>query len=410
MCGDYVESGSRPQVGRPTTACDDPLVDDPRVAVVRSELPSAGLTTYVDHAAVGPISRSVHAAVAAVLDEHLSRGTQPRDAIDRVRGQVARLVGGSAGGVAFVQNTSFGLSLAANGIDWSPGDNVVLPEHEFPSNLYPWMNLARRGVDLRRVPAPDGHARLDAIAAAIDDRTRTLSVSAVQYSNGHRYDLAALGQLCRDRGVLFVVDGTQSVGALTIDVGASGVDVLAVSSHKWMLGPHGIGFAHCSDRALERLHPDIVGWLSVREPFAFAGRLDLLPNAERFEPGTENLLGIVGLGAAIGLVERLGPGWVEARVLAVTDHLCDRLPAVGCELITDREERSRSGIVVFRHRSVPNEVLYEQLMAAGVRCSARGGGIRFSPHCYNTVEEIDGALDVVRSTAARTETGRSSSP
>jgi len=410
MGGDYAEarSSAAGEGGRP--ACDDPSVDDPLLALARSELPSAELTTYVDHAAVGPISRCVHDAVAGVLDEHLTRGTQPRDAIDQVRAQVARLVGGSAGGVAFVQNTSFGLSLAANGTEWSPGDNVVLSEHEFPSNLYPWMNLARRGVDLRRVPAPDGHARVDAIAAAIDDRTRALSVSAVQYSNGHRYDLDALGQLCRDRGLLFVVDGTQAVGALTVDVGASGIDLLAVSSHKWMLGPHGIGFAHCSDRALERLHPDVVGWLSVREPFAFAGQLDLLPNAERFEPGTENVLGIVGLGAAVGLFERLGPEWVEARVLAVTDHLCDRLPAVGCDLITDREDRRRSGIVVFRHRRVPNEVLYGQLMAAGVRCSARGGGIRFSPHCYNTLEEIDGALDVVRSTGARAETGRSPSP
>jgi cysteine desulfurase/selenocysteine lyase len=377
-----------------------PIIDpatDPAIDKVRAQFPAAETSIYFDHAAVGPISIAVSDAITAVTHQHLTRGFQKtwRADIERVRGQVAALVGGHVDGVAFVQNTSFGISLAANGIDWADGDNIVLPQHEFPSNCYPWMNLAHRGVELRRVPAASGHADIDDIAAAIDGRTRAVSISYVQYSSGYRYDLAAIGELCHERDVLFVVDGTQAIGALAIDVQQCGVDLLAVSSHKWMLGPHGIGFAVCSDMALDRLRTDIVGWLTVREPFNFDDRLDLPTTAARFEPGTENLLGTFGLGGSIDLIERFGVGWIEQRVLTLTDHLCDALPRAGCRVISDRTAGNRSGIVVFAHHDVPNDVLHQRLTDAGVRCSVRGGGIRFSPHCYNTVDEIDAALAVI---------------
>ena len=328
---------------------------------------------------------------------HVNHGFDPawRDDVERVRRQVAWLVGSEPGNVAFTQNTSFGLSIAANGIDWQPGDNVVLPAREFPSNHYPWLNLHHRDVSLRLVAAPHGHASLDAIAAAIDDRTRVVTVSAVQYSNGYRYDLAALGGLCRARGVLLVVDGTQSVGALTLDVEACGIDVLAVSCHKWMLGPPGIGFVHLSRRALDRIRPTVVGWLSVAEPFSFTSRLDLPPTAERFEPGTENVVGILGLGGAISLLEDFGPTWVEDRVLALADHVRDQVTARGFTVSSSPAVERRSGIVVFAKADTDPEPLLARLDAAGVRCAVRAGGIRFSPHFYNTIDEIDAAVAVL---------------
>ena len=326
--------------------------------------------------------------------DHAGHGFNPawRNDIERVRAQIAWLIGSQPDNVAFVQNTSFGISIAANGIDWRPGDNVVIPAREFPSNYYPWLNLADRGVELRTVDAPEGHASIDDIATAIDGRTRAVTVSAVQYSNGHRYDLATLGQLCREHGVLFVVDGTQAVGALTIDVDASGIDVLAVSSHKWMLGPPGVGFVHLSDRALDVIAPSVVGWLSVAEPFAFDYRLDLPPSAKRFEPGTENVIGTVGLGGTIALLQDFGPVWVEKRILHLTDHICQSVAARGYEVHSPRQDRRASGIVIFSRTGVDPEHLHKGLTAAGVKCAVRAGGIRFSPHYYNTIAEIDTAI------------------
>jgi selenocysteine lyase/cysteine desulfurase len=252
-------------------------------------------------------------------------------------------------------------------------------------------------VQLRRVPAPAGHASIDAIASAIDKRTRVVAVSAVQFSSGFRYDLDAIGQLCQQRGVLLVVDGTQSVGALTIDATRSLIDVLAVSSHKWMLGPSGIGFVHVSDRALGSIRPDIVGWLSVTEPFVFDYRLVLPNTADRYEPGTENVFGIVGLGAAISLFLDWGTQHVEDRVLSLTDHICDRLHRIGCEVISPRQEQHRSGIVIFKKAGTSPEDLHGLLTTAGVKCAPRGGGVRFSPHFYNTHDEVDIAIAAMTS-------------
>lgn len=329
-----------------------------------------------------------------VVTGHANRGFDFawRDNVEQVRQQVAWLIGSSSENVAFVQNTSFGLSIAANGIDWRRGDNIVLPAQEFTSNYYPWRNLERHGVQLRLVDAPLGHASIDSIAESIDESTRLVSVSAVQYSNGHRYDLDTLGQLCQERNVLFVVDGTQSVGAMTIDVQASGIDVLAVSSHKWMLGPPGIGFVHLSQRALENIRPSVVGWLSVKEPFLFDYQLDLPATAQGFEPGTENVIGTLGLGGAISLIQELSPSWIESRILDLTDYVCQEVAHRGFAVQTPRSQNQRSGIVIFSKDGVDPEQLHEQLSAAGVKCAVRAGGIRFSPHFYNTVEEIDAAM------------------
>ena len=361
---------------------------------LKAKFPSAAGTIHFDHASVGPISTLVRDSMRQVVDDYCALGylNSWRDDIERVRARVALLVGSAPGNIAFTQNTSTGLSITATGIDWRPGDHVVLAEREFPSNYYPWLNLAPRGVELRTVPAPDGHATPDALAGAVDARTRAVTVSAVQFSNGHRYDLDAIGATCREHDAPFVVDGTQSVGALTIDVARSGVDVLAVSSHKWMLGPAGVGFVHVSDRALERIRPDIVGWLSVEQPFAFDYRLALPRTADRYEPGTENIIGILGLGAAVDLFLAHGTRSVEDRVLAITDELCTLLEHDGHVIVSPRTGHERSGIVIFRTPGVEPEVLHMHLMTNGIRCAPRGGGIRFSPHFYNDQTDIDAAL------------------
>ncbi|NBT30028.1 MAG: aminotransferase class V-fold PLP-dependent enzyme [Gammaproteobacteria bacterium] len=369
-------------------------MEDPTLSAARAQFPSAKDAIHFDHASVGPISLRAAGAMQKNAEEHAMHGFDPgwRDVIEHVRSQVAWLVGSRTTNIAFVQNTSAGLSIAANGIDWRDGDNLVIPAQEFPSNYYPWLNLESEGIELRKVAAGPGHASIDDISAAIDSRTRLVTVSAVQYSNGYRYDLSALGELCSERGVLLVVDGTQAVGALGIDVGACGIDFLAVSSHKWMLGPPGIGFVHFSDRALASIRPSVVGWLSVADPFAFDYQLDLAQSAKRFEPGTENVIGTVGLGGTISLLQEFGLGWVEERVLRLTDYVCQEVSTRGFRVHSPRIADTGSGIVIFSKSDVDPQTLHARLSAAGVKCAVRAGGIRFSPHYYNTEIEIDAAI------------------
>lgn len=315
---------------------------------------------------------------------------------DRVRASVAHLVGGRAEQVAFTQNTSTGLATVTNGLDWRDGDNVVVPAGEFPSNFYPWSALRRRGVQVREVDMTDGRARVDDVLVALDRRTRVLAISAVQYSSGYRYDLGVFGRVCQNTGVLLVVDGTQAVGALTLDADLLGIDVLAVSAHKWMLGPFGIGFTHLSQRAMERLTPSTVGWLSVEDPFAFDHEPVLAGDGRRFESGTENSAGIAGLGAAIDLLHELDRQRVEDQVLDRAAELAALLEEVGMAVHLPGRRDRRSGIVTASSPSTPHRVLHDRLLSEGVRCSLRGSGLRFAPHYFTTGADLHRAADSLR--------------
>ena len=370
---------------------------------VRALYPGTADVAYLDSAALGLISTRVLDAMTAVLTEHRQVGTAAgpkwREHADRVRISVAGLVGGRAEGVAFTQNTSTGLAVVANGLDWRDGDNVVVPAAEFPSNFYPWLQLRRRGVQVREIDMADGYARVDDIRDALDRRTRVLAISAVQYSSGHRYDLGALGQVCQDSEVLLVVDGTQAVGAVTVDAELLGIDVLAVSAHKWMLGPNGIGFVHLSRRAMQRLVPSTVGWLSVEDPFAFDHEPVLAEDGRRFESGTENTAGIVGLGATVDLVHALGRRRVEDRVLDRAGELATRLEAIGMTVHLPCPGKPRSGILIASSPGRAHRALHDRLLAQGVRCSLRGSGLRFSPHYFTTDSDLDRAVDILRQPA-----------
>jgi cysteine desulfurase / selenocysteine lyase len=355
---------------------------------------------YLDSAAVGLLSTRVRDAMTAVLTEHQQSGIAAapnwREHAGRVRASVARLVGGRADQVAFTQNTSTGLATVTNGLDWRDGDNVVVPAGEFPSNFYSWLQLRRRGVQVREVAMTDGRARVEDVLAAIDRRTRVLAISAVQYSSGYRYDLGVFGEACRDGEVLLVVDGTQAVGALVVDVEVVGIDVLAVSAHKWMLGPFGIGFTHLSERAMQRLTPSTVGWLSVEDPFAFDHEPVLADDGRRFESGTENSAGIAGLGATVDLIHELDRQRVEDRVLDRAAELASMLEQAGMVVhLPDRRDR-RSGIVIASSPSTPHEALHASLVSQGVRCSLRGNGLRFAPHYFTTGADLQRAAEGVR--------------
>jgi cysteine desulfurase/selenocysteine lyase len=369
----------------------------------RREFPITERLTHFNHAGVSPVSRRVVAAVttfieqAAVLTPSTYRSWDVRG--EAVRAGFARLIGAQPDEIAFVKNTSEGLSLVAVGLDWRAGDNVIAVDGEYPSNVYPWFGLRRWGVETRLVQPVRGRVRVDDVRALLDDRTRVMSVSFVDWNSGARTDLRPLGELCRERGILFCVDGIQGVGAVQLDVERAGIDCLAVGGHKWLLAPEGCGGLFIARRVVDRLQSVLHGWKSVTDadtylPYHFNPR----PDAAKFESGTPPQLGIHALGAAIDLLLEIGVANIEQRVLEITDRLGVGLRARGAELVSPWERDARSGIVVFRLGDEPQR-LSAALNQRGFIVRMRGGGIRVAPHFYNDEDDIDrflAALDELR--------------
>jgi selenocysteine lyase/cysteine desulfurase len=296
--------------------------------------------------------------------------------------------------VAFVENTSTALSMVAEGLDWRPGDNVVGAAFEFPSNVYPWMSLAARGVEYRQAEERDGRIDPEELLALIDDRTRMLALSWVQYASGFRSDLARLGEACRERDVLFVVDVIQGLGALALDVEQAQVDVAAASAHKWLLGPEGIGLLYVSDRVVERLRPVRSGWRSVRDRLQWTDYdLTWSEGAGRFESGTLNVYGIAALGGSLEILLEVGAAEIEPRVLALTDLAARGLAGLGLAVVSSRRRGETSSIVTAVPAGRSAGDLVKELNERNVVLAARAGRLRIAPHFYNTAEEIERCLE-----------------
>ncbi len=376
-------------------------MDFAQLVALRAEFPVTERYAYLNHASVGPLPRrSVLqiAALAASIAESGDRRWPERNAMaEEVRGLAARLLGArEPHEVAFVENTSTGLSAVAEALAWQPGDNVVGVACEFPSNVYPWMNLAARGVTWRPVPERDGRVDTDELLAQVDDRTRVVALSWVEYANGFRFDLARIGAFCRARGVLFVVDVIQGLGGLVLDVEREAVDVACASAHKWLLGPEGIGLLYVSDRVVERLRPQRAGWRSMRDQGSWTElEIDWGPGAKRYESGTLNGLGICALGVSLQMFLDLGPAAVERRVLALADLAARGLAERGLAVVSSRLPGETSGIVAALHPHLPTERIVDRLLERDIVVSARAGRLRLSPHVYNTADEIERVLDEI---------------
>jgi selenocysteine lyase/cysteine desulfurase len=305
---------------------------------------------------------------------------------EEVRSACARLVGCEARQVAFVKNTSEALSFVAEGYPWRPGDVVIVADQEFPSNIYPWWGLRRLGVEARMLPATGVTPEL--VESAFDERVRMVALSAIAYGTGERRDLEAIASLCHARDALFVVDAIQAIGAVEIDMTRCRVDCLAADGHKWLCAPEGAGFMALSDALLERLRPVELGWKSVVDsqsfhPYEFRVRTD----ASKLEAGSLNLLALHALGAAVDLVQEVGPAEVESRLAGLTGELVRGLADRGRRILGNRPSASTSGIVTFVPHGSPERVRQE-LWARGVITKVRFSGIRVAPHYYQDTADV----------------------
>ncbi|HEY5791169.1 MAG TPA: aminotransferase class V-fold PLP-dependent enzyme [Gammaproteobacteria bacterium] len=362
---------------------------------------AAGLI-YLNHAAVAPWPQRTRAAVERfAVENHLHGARHYRDWMEveeRLRERLRRLVNAAdSGEIALLKNTSEGLSVVAHGLGWRPGESVVSAREEFPSNRVPWQSLQRLGVETRLATLDGAADPEQALFDLVDDSTRLLAVSAVQYGRGLRMDLARIGRFCRERGLLFCVDAIQQLGALPFDARAIGADFVVADGHKWLLAPEGLALFYCRGELLERLQLHQYGWnmLAARGDYE---RLDWQPagDARRFECGSPNMLGIHALDASLSLLEEVGMTTVGERVSANADRLAGALRARDdCTLLSPQEPRRRAGIVCFRPRHAAPEPLHRRLQEAGVICALRGGGIRLSPHFYHGSDDIAAAIEVI---------------
>jgi cysteine desulfurase / selenocysteine lyase len=368
----------------------------------RAQFPITEKFIYLNHAAVSPLPRRCREEMENYLDELSSYGAVHYpdfiwSSLTETRVISARLLGAMPEQVFFVRSTSQGLGIAATGIPFSEGDNLVLVEHEFPANLRPWLPLRKRGVGVRLVPQKQGRVLIDDLAAAVDRNTRAVSVSFVQFLSGFRIDPAAVAELCRGVDALCVIDAIQGLGAFPLDVQACGIDFLSADSHKWMLGPEGAGVGFISDRALERIEPALEGWLAVDRPFDFFDLDQPLKSwAARFEEGAYNNAGLRGMKGSLQVLERAGPERISKRILDLTDYLADGLAARGWKVISPREtDAEKSGILLVEKDGLDADAVERRLKEEKIVLSVRGGSLRIAPHGYNTIEELDRLLKVL---------------
>ena len=380
----------------------DTTAQNPSTVIPSDEFPVLQHGLYANHAAIAPWPRVASEAVAAFARENAEIGAEKYSRWLLRESQLRRGLAGllnavSENDIALLKNTTEGICTVANGIDWRAGDNLVLPADEFPSNRLPWLALKRRGVEVREVDIRRTENPEKALLEQIDKRTRLLSVSAIQWTDGLRLKLETLGQFCRQSNVLFFVDAIQQLGAMQLDVQACGIDFLAADGHKWLLAPEGIAVFFCREGVRERLQIHQQGWHMVDEPYQF-DREDWQPSktAMRFEAGSPNTLGQVAMHASIGLLHDVGMPRVESLIEENSRVLSAGLTDIsGVEPLRPFDPQRVSGIVSFRALNKDPVEVQKELKQRQLSCALRGGGIRLSPHFYQAGRPVLEMLELV---------------
>jgi len=350
---------------------------------------------YLDHAAICPLPRPVAEAMRSRIgdqetsgDLHYQQWTQH---ILTCRHLGAQLVGCSPNDITLIRSTSDGLSLIAEGLDWRPGDEVLIGEEEFAANVAPWLNLQSRGVVARRYPQAGGRVDPEEVARQLTPATRVVAVSWVAFHTGWIAPLAQLARICHDNGTLLVVDAIQGLGVLPMDMVTLGPDAVVADGHKWLLGPEGAGLMATTTELRNRLRPTSMGWRNVALAHGdfMLQRLEHLADGRKFEPGASNSVGIAGLAAALDLIFEVGPEVIRDRIETLARLLTRILISHGWTVVSPGSGHPVAGIVAARHSSAPAHAVVKQLAERRVVCSARQGLVRLSPHFYITKGELE---------------------
>jgi len=371
--------------------------------LIKKEFPQAQNNVYLNHAGVSPWPQRTADTIHTFANENVLIGAThyPRWMKTEVslRKMLAELLNAPfSDDIALLKNTSEGLSVIAYGIDWVAGDNIVTSDQEFPSNRIVWESLKSQGVELRLVDLSSGHSPADALIAAMDERTRLLTISSVQYASGLKINLKPLGNACQAAGALFCVDAIQSLGITPLDVQVINADFVVADGHKWLMAPEGVAVFYCRAKSRNNLALKQYGWHMVEA----CGNYDkqdwqVASSARRFECGSPNMLGIHAMHASLSLLFEVGIKQVETLIKHKLDYLHTELSNIdGCEIVTDMSADAYAGIISFRHEDIPAVQLFPYLTQHKVVCAVRDHALRFSPHFYTPQEKLERAVSCFR--------------
>ena len=368
-----------------------------------AEFPLDADLCYLNHAAVGPWPRRTAQVVTNFAQQNMTRGATDYPSWvkveRRLRERLARLIGAKdPHDIALVKNTSEGLSIISQGLDWRDGDEVVGLAGDFCSNQMVWEVLEERGVCFSPVDALGASDPEGALIAALSAKTRLLAISTVHFATGYRFDMPRLAAACQTRGVLMSVDAIQSLGAVPFDLAEVPADFVTSGGHKWLLSPEGLGFFYCRADLRGHLRLHQYGWAMRESPYDFDTEAwEPAASARRFESGTPNMIGIHAMDASLSLFEEVGMETVAARLaenVGVLEVALRDIP--GIEILTPGDAARRAGILTFRHGRVHGAHLHAALMERRVICATRAGGVRLAPHFYTPQPVLDSAIDLIR--------------
>ena len=356
----------------------------------RDDFPVTRKLVYLNHAGVAPLCRPAAEAMKTLADDVLLHGSrnyqQWLDAYEGVRVACARLVNADRSEIAIVKNTSEGISIIANGIDWHPGDKVVAFKEEFPSNFFPWLRLECKGVQIEWLSIRDPLERIEEAARG----ARLLAISFVQYLGGFRADLEAIGDICHRYDVFFFVDAIQGLGVFPLDVKKCRIHALAADGHKWLLGPEGCGFLFIRKDLQDSIQPTEFGWSNIAGYNDFGCRdMTLRDDAGRYECGTLNTIGLFGLRASVEFLLGIGTDRLAPAVQSLADRAATAVQRKGYELLQERTPETGAGIISFRRADIDSRMVVRRLRDAGFEAAPRQGWVRVSPHFYIDPEEMD---------------------
>lgn len=369
----------------------------------RKEFPFIRKVTFLNHASFGPIParalRSTHEYYDALtLKKIADMDKLTFHRLDLIRNYLSKMIKAKPSEIGLVPNTSYGLNVAANGLKWKPGDKVLLSDKEFPANVYPWLNLKRKGVEIKFIKSRNGFFDLDNLVKAIDSRCRVLSLAYVQFFNGFKNDLETIGKICQEKDIFLVVDGIQGTGCVDLDVKKAKIDFLACGGQKWLLSSLGTGFFYLSGQAKRKIEPEFFGWMGVDWNLEFSDlfRYDLSPfsSSRRFEIGTYPFSNLWTMCSSLELLSNIGTKAIEKQVFELLDILLDYLKESPYQIRSSLEPVHRSGIISFSGKNTAR--LFRTLSSKKILVSLRENSIRVSPHFYNSPEDIQKLIRVLK--------------
>ncbi len=355
---------------------------------------------YFNHASTAPISTKVKEKIESLLKERSEEKIDDyyafKDVAEETRTMIGEMINCKEDRIAFLDNTTNGIIWLSQGIDWKSGDRIILNDVEFPANVYPFLQLKEKGVEVDFIKSKNGIVTADEIINSIQPRTKLISISFVQFLSGYRIDLEKIGKVCKEKEIIFSVDSIQGLGAVRLDVEKCHIDFLANGTQKWLLGLQGLAFIYVRKQLQEKMKSAPIGWLAVKDAWNLLDfDLTTKETAERFQPGTLNIIGIYAFNSSMKLFKEFGFDEIEKQILSNSKYFIEELEKIGYRLpLHSLPEKHLSGIVSFKNENAQN--MFDHLSRKKIVCSLRESYIRFAPHFYNTKQEIDLVVDSMK--------------